>query len=67
MFTNDKGSPWIYTFDARCPYGVHQLKIRIEDIVGNVTERDGGLNVIRTRPRKRNHPPRRRQVAKLVG
>jgi len=40
MFTNDKGSPWIYTFDARCPYGVHQLKIRIEDIVGNVTERE---------------------------
>jgi hypothetical protein len=38
MFSNDKGSAWIYTFDERCPYGTHQLKIKIEDMVGNVTE-----------------------------
>ncbi|HEY1871295.1 MAG TPA: M23 family peptidase, partial [Chitinophagaceae bacterium] len=36
-FTNDKGSAWIYNFDERCPFGVHQLKITIEDIAGNVT------------------------------
>jgi hypothetical protein len=36
-FTNDKGSTWIYNFDVRCPFGVHQLKITIEDIAGNVT------------------------------
>ncbi len=40
MFSNDKGSGWIYNFDERCPYGVHQLKVRIEDIVGNVTVRE---------------------------
>lgn len=36
-FTNDKGRNWIYTFDERCPYGVHQLKVQVEDIVGNIT------------------------------
>jgi hypothetical protein len=40
MFSNDKGSPWIYNFDGRCPYGVHKLKVRIEDIVGNATEKE---------------------------
>ena len=40
MFSNDKGAAWIYTFDERFPYGVHQLKIRIEDIVGNVREKE---------------------------
>lgn len=38
-FTNDKGRSWIYTFDERCPYGVHELKLTISDIVGNTTER----------------------------
>jgi hypothetical protein len=36
-FTNDKGRSWIYIFDERCPYGVHELKVRVEDIAGNVT------------------------------
>ena len=40
MFTNDKGAAWIYNFDERCPYGVHRLKVRIEDIAGNVTEKE---------------------------
>ena len=39
MFTNDKGRSWIYNFDEHCPYGVHHLKVRVEDIVGNVTEK----------------------------
>jgi len=39
MFTNDKGRSWIYKFDEQCPFGVHELKVRIEDIVGNVTEK----------------------------
>ena len=34
-FTNDKGRLYIYTFDERCPYGVHELKVTLEDIVGN--------------------------------
>lgn len=36
-FTNDKGRNWIYTFDERCPYGVHELKVTVQDLVGNTT------------------------------
>jgi murein DD-endopeptidase MepM/ murein hydrolase activator NlpD len=36
-FTNDKGRNWIYIFDEHCPYGVHELKVSIEDLVGNTT------------------------------
>ncbi|MCW3088980.1 MAG: family metallopeptidase [Ferruginibacter sp.] len=38
-FTNDKGSAFIYTFDEHCPAGVHELKISVEDCVGNKAER----------------------------
>ena len=34
-FTNDKGRNWIYQFDEKCPYGVHELKVMVEDLVGN--------------------------------
>jgi murein DD-endopeptidase MepM/ murein hydrolase activator NlpD len=36
-FTNDKGRTWVYAFDERVPYGVHKLKIIVEDIAGNIT------------------------------
>jgi hypothetical protein len=36
-FTNDKTRNWIYRFDERCPYGVHELIVTVEDIVGNST------------------------------
>jgi Peptidase family M23 len=36
-FTNDKTRNWIYKFDERCPYGVHELTVTVEDIVGNST------------------------------
>jgi hypothetical protein len=39
MFTNDKGRSWIYKFDEQCPFGVHELKVRVEDIAGNATEK----------------------------
>ena len=39
MFSNDKARSFIYSFDEQCPYGVHELKVRVEDIVGNVTEK----------------------------
>lgn len=39
MFTNDKGRNWIYKFDEQCPFGVHELKVKVEDIAGNVTEK----------------------------
>jgi hypothetical protein len=38
-FSNDKGRSHIYIFDEQCPYGVHQLKVKVEDIVGNITEK----------------------------
>ncbi|HJS55505.1 MAG TPA: M23 family metallopeptidase [Chitinophagaceae bacterium] len=39
MFSNDKGKSYVYVFDEQCPYGVHELKVRVDDIVGNVTEK----------------------------
>jgi len=39
-FTNDKSRNWIYRFDEQCPYGVHQLKVTIEDIAGNITVKE---------------------------
>jgi murein DD-endopeptidase MepM/ murein hydrolase activator NlpD len=38
-FSNDKGRNFVYRFDERCGPGPHELKIRAEDQVGNVTER----------------------------
>jgi hypothetical protein len=38
-FSNDKGRSHIYIFDEQCPYGVHELKVRVEDLAGNVTEK----------------------------
>jgi len=39
MFTNDKAKNFIYVFDEQCPFGNHELKLRIEDLVGNITEK----------------------------
>lgn len=38
-FSNDKGRTFIYKFDERCPPGLHELKISVEDLVGNRTEK----------------------------
>ncbi len=38
-FTNDKGRNWIYIFDERCPDGIHELKVTVEDLVGNQTSK----------------------------
>lgn len=38
-FSNDKARDYIYIFDEQCPFGVHQLKVRVEDLVGNFTEK----------------------------
>ena len=39
-FTNDKSRNWIYKFDERCPFGVHHLKVTVEDLVGNTTTKE---------------------------
>lgn len=36
-FTNDKSRNWVYKFDERCPFGVYELKVTVEDLVGNRT------------------------------
>ena len=38
-FTNDKGRTFIYTFDEYCKPGAHELKLSVEDCVGNRAER----------------------------
>ena len=38
-FTNDKAKLFIYTFDAHCPPGEHELVIIAEDLAGNKTEK----------------------------
>jgi hypothetical protein len=38
-FSNDKSKTFIYTFDDHCPPGEHELKISVEDCVGNRVER----------------------------
>jgi hypothetical protein len=38
-FTNDKGKTWIYSFDEKFPKGESELKVRVEDEAGNVTEK----------------------------
>lgn len=37
--TNDKGKVYIYTMDEHFPDGVHELRVMMQDIAGNVTER----------------------------
>lgn len=39
-FSNDKGRTFIYKFDEHCPPGEHELKISVEDCVGNRSERE---------------------------
>jgi murein DD-endopeptidase MepM/ murein hydrolase activator NlpD len=39
MFTNDKVKNFIYIFDEQCPFGNHELKLRVEDLAGNITEK----------------------------
>lgn len=38
-FSNDKGRTFIYKFDEHCPPGEHELKVSVEDCVGNRTVR----------------------------
>jgi hypothetical protein len=39
LLSNDKALAYIYQFDNYFLPGVHQLKVTIEDIAGNVTEK----------------------------
>lgn len=58
-FTNDKSRNWIYKFDERCPYGVHQLTATATDLVGNTTTRTWWFKRYPYTP-----PPRKKVVKK---
>ncbi|MBI5859048.1 MAG: M23 family metallopeptidase [Sphingobacteriales bacterium] len=60
-FTNDKGRNWIYQFDDRCPFGIHHLKVTVEDLVGNSTTREWWFK------RYPYTPPKKKKVLKKKG
>lgn len=62
-FSNDKGKSYIYKFDEQCPYGIHELKVRVEDIVGNVTEKTWWFKRHAYTPKKvpKKKPPLRKK------
>jgi hypothetical protein len=43
-FTNDKAIAYIYTFDQHCPPGPHTLKVTVEDVAGNRSEKEYHFN-----------------------
>lgn len=59
-FTNDKSRNWIYIFDERCPYGVHHLKVEVEDLAGNTTVKEWWFK------RYPYTPPKKKVVNKSV-
>jgi len=64
MFTNDKGKNWIYKFDEKCPYGVHHLKVYLEDIVGNSLEKEWWFRRNPYTPPKKKIPLKSKKVKK---
>jgi murein DD-endopeptidase MepM/ murein hydrolase activator NlpD len=57
-FTNDKGRSYIYIFDERCPFGVHKLKVTVDDIVGNTVTKTWWFK------RYKYTPPKKKAVKK---
>jgi hypothetical protein len=43
-FTNDKALAYIYKFDQHCPPGPHMLKVTVEDVAGNRSEKEYHFN-----------------------
>jgi hypothetical protein len=62
-FTNDKSRNWIYKFDDRCPYGVHQLTATATDLVGNVTTKTWWFKRYPYKP----PPPKKKVIKKTTG
>jgi hypothetical protein len=57
-FTNDKSRNWIYKFDESWGYGVHELRVVIEDHAGNITEKTWWTR------REPYSPPKKKPVKK---
>jgi hypothetical protein len=39
LLFSKRSNYFVYTFDEHCPPGLHELKVRVEDVAGNITER----------------------------
>lgn len=61
-FTNDKTRNWIYVFDEKVPYGVHQLTATATDLAGNVTRKTWWFKRYPYTP----PPPKKKGVKKTV-
>jgi hypothetical protein len=59
MFDNDKAVNHVYKFDEQCPFGLHELKVRVEDLAGNITEKSWWFKRLPYTP-----PPKKRQAGK---
>ncbi|MBN8674475.1 MAG: M23 family metallopeptidase [Chitinophagales bacterium] len=63
-FTNDKSRNWIYVFDERCPYGIHHLKVTVEDMVGNTTTKSWWFKKYPYTPPKKKIPAKKKNSSK---
>lgn len=61
-FTNDKSRNWIYVFDEKVSYGVHQLTAKATDLAGNVTEKTWWFKRFPYTP-----PPPKKKAVKKTG
>jgi len=59
-FTNDKSRNWIYRFDDRWSYGIHELKVTVEDHAGNITSKSWWIRREPYTP----PPPKKKSVKK---
>jgi len=64
MFSNDKAKSFIYVFDGQCPYGVHHLKVKAEDLAGNITEKTWIFKRYEYRPPVKRKPAARKSTSK---
>jgi hypothetical protein len=61
MCDNDKAVNFVYTFDEQCPYGVHELKVKVEDLAGNKIEKSWWIKRYPYTP-----PPKKKTIRKKV-
>ena len=67
MFSNDKARSYVYIFDEQCPYGVHEIKVRVEDLAGNITEKNWWFKKYPyTPPKKKIYKKKKTAIKKSV-
>jgi hypothetical protein len=66
-FTNDKGRAFIYVFDERVPFGTYELKVTVEDIVGNTTVKTWNIKKYPYTPPKKKLSKKKKSKSKKSG